>query len=497
MHEWVNRQNGAALLSVLVCSTLAWLLLGAPSSGINDADIFLVYARNFMNGHGFVYNVGSEHIEGFPSLLWMVICSFFVMMSRSVEVPLFLLNLLFGIITVYVCLKRCNQKPTFLVLLCAAPAWFAWCQLALVESGLWCLLLTLAILAVSERRIFQSTVLLPLLALTRPESMLWGWWLILVLFAGLGLDRGWRVGLRVVFRPLFTFGTFWAALLLFRGHAFGKLLPSSSPTHTTQGLQINLWSGVSDLLGYLFSNPVVLFVVVVFNWVCIREIIRKQGLSRQLAVGFCLLPGLGIPLLMEAESFRALRYYLPLWPLMCLVSAWVMPLLYNRMKRPLRRLAPVALLAAGWLIFALSPSLRHEFRMAHESREQGAVLTRMFEGHTPLPRVAASTVGGYKFAYSGDVYDLTGLTDNQMNPMALGDGQPDILIGSDSGGCDESVLKELQSGPLFKQHYIKGELWYNDEILTAYFSRQFIDGLQDGHYAFQQDLQYALSVEDG
>lgn len=384
MHEWINRQNGAALLSVLVCSTLAWLLLGAPSSGINDADIFLVYARNFINGHGFVYNVGGEPIEGFPSLLWMVICSFFLMVSRSVEVPLFLLNLLFGIITVYICLKRCNQKPTFLVLLCAAPAWFAWCQLTLVESGLWCLLLTLAILAVSERRIFQSTVLLPLLALTRPESMLWGWWLLVVLFAGLGMDRSWRVGLRLVFRPLFAYGTVWAALLLFRGHVFGKLLPNSSPTHPSPGLHINLWGGVRDLLGYFFSNPVVLLVILVFSWVCIRELVRKQGLSRQLAVGCCLLPGLGIPLLMEEESFRAFRLYLPIWPLLCLVSAWAMPLLYNRLNRPLRRLAPVALLAAGWLIFALSPNLRQEFSTARESREQGAVLARMFEGHAPF-----------------------------------------------------------------------------------------------------------------
>ena len=75
--------------------------------------------------------------------------------------------------------------------------------------------------------------------------------------------------------------------------------------------------------------------------------------------------------------------------------------------------------------------------------------------------------------------------------------QPDILIGSDSDGFEGAVLRELQSGPQFKQYYIKGELWYHNEILYAYFSRRFIEGLQDGHYAFQQDLQYALNMEDG
>ena len=512
MHGLINRQNGAALLSVFVCSTLAWVLLGAPSSGIDDADIFLVYARNFIEGHGLVYNVGSEQIEGFPSLLWMGICSFFLMMGGAVEVPLFLLNLLFGITTVYACLKRCNQKPAFLVLLCAAPAWFAWCQIALVESGLWCLLLTLAIFAVSEQRIVQSAVLLPLLALTRPESMLWGCWLILVLFMGIGLERGWRDGVRAVFRPVFTYGIVWAALLLFRGYSFGNLLPGNSNAKAAHGLQISIWRGVFDLLGYLFSNPVVLLVVLVFSWVCIREIVRKRGLSRPLAVGFCLLPGLGVPLLMEEEGFRAFRFYQPIWPLLCLVSAWAMPLLYNRLNRLSLRLIPVALLATGWLIFALSPNLRHEFRMAHESRDRGAVLARMFEGHTPLPSIAASAAGGCKYAYSGDVYDLSALTDMNMDHMDLEEGRakdqsplnrevshewhPDILIESDSKVSDGSELKGLESVPRFRQHYIKGELWHNDEIFVAYFSRRFIDGLQDGYYAFQQDLQYALGMED-
>ena len=53
--------------------------------------------------------------------------------------------------------------------------------------------------------------------------------------------------------------------------------------------------------------------------------------------------------------------------------------------------------------------------------------------------------------------------------------QPDILIGSDSDGFEGAVLRELQSGPQFKQYYIKGELWYHNEILYAYFSRRFIE----------------------
>ena len=499
MQKHVNRRSGAAILCVLVCSTLAWLLLGTPSSGINDADIVLVYAQNFLSGHGFAYNVGGEQVEGFPSLLWMLICSAFYIFSRAVERPLMLLNVMFGIITVYICLKRCNQKPTFLLLLCAAPAWFAWCQIAMVESGLWCLLLTATILAVSERNISQCTWLLPLLALTRPESMLWGCWLILVLFIGLGVDRSWRVGLRAVFRPLFAFGMTWTVLVLFRGLYFGSVLPDGS------GTPINIGSGILYFLGYLFSNPAALVVVPVFGWVCYREIIRKRWLSKALAVCICLLPGLVIPLMAGTDSFRAFRFYQPIWPLLCLVAAWVMPLLYERQKRLVRRLAPVALLLAGWMIFALPPNLKHEFDMARQSREQGSVLARMFEEHTALPSVGAMSAGACKYGYPGRVYDLKGLTiakreQNKNRPLlyhaVLDEWFPDILLRSESDAFGRYVFQELRSEPQFQKRYIKGELWYNDEILSAYFSRSFLNGLEDGHYAFSPDLQHALGMED-
>ncbi len=513
MRELVNRQTGAAVLSVLVCSTLAWLLLGAPTSGIDDADVFLVYARNFADGYGFVYNIGGEQVEGFSSLLWMLVCSAFFLVSRAVEVPLFLLNLLFGIITIYICLKRSDQKPTFLVLLCSAPAWFAWCQIALMESGLWCMLLTMATLAVSERRVNQCALLLPLLMLTRPESMLWGCWLILLLFLGFGLERGWRAGLRAVFRPAFTYGTVWAVLLLFRGHYFGYLLPNTYYAKVSHDLQLNIESGGGYLLGYLFSSPGVLLVLLVFAWVCVREVVRKRWLSRQLTVGLCLLPGLGIPLVVGGDRLGAFRFYQPIWPLLCLVAAWAMPLLYNRLNRLFRRLVPLALLAAGWLIFALTANLKHEFRMAREGREQGAVLARMFEGHVPPPTIAVITAGGHKYTYPGHVYDLMGLNATEMAHAVASKGgnknhtgfnsgvfyewYPDILIRGDSEEFDQWVFKGLQSEPLFKERYDKGELWYNDEQFSAYFSRRFIEGLEEGFYAFNPDLQYALTREDG
>ena len=148
-------------LTVLIGSGLAWYLLGCPGTGIDDADIFFVYGRNFAQGHGFVYNIGGERVEGFTSLLWTLICACLFRLTDHVEIPLYLINLLMGIATLWVCLRRVQNPAVFAVMLAAAPAWFAWCQISLMEAGLWCRLLTLAVLAVVDRRtaLFSLTIL--------------------------------------------------------------------------------------------------------------------------------------------------------------------------------------------------------------------------------------------------------------------------------------------------------------------------------------------------
>ena len=62
------------LLLVGVAAWAIWARFEYPRTGIDDANIFFVYAQNAANGHGFVYNVGGERVEGFSSLLWTLIC---------------------------------------------------------------------------------------------------------------------------------------------------------------------------------------------------------------------------------------------------------------------------------------------------------------------------------------------------------------------------------------------------------------------------------------
>ena len=67
--------------------------LPSPETGIDDANIF-VYARNVSAGNGFVFNQGGERVEGFTSLLWVLIASLATALNADPEGPLLILNVL-------------------------------------------------------------------------------------------------------------------------------------------------------------------------------------------------------------------------------------------------------------------------------------------------------------------------------------------------------------------------------------------------------------------
>jgi hypothetical protein len=56
--SWKRSVSIVGIIFVCFATYVTWRLLNRPTTGIDDADIFLVYARNFVHGHGLVYNVG-------------------------------------------------------------------------------------------------------------------------------------------------------------------------------------------------------------------------------------------------------------------------------------------------------------------------------------------------------------------------------------------------------------------------------------------------------
>jgi hypothetical protein len=484
-----------SLLAVLFGSVMVWCLLGYPSTGIDDADIFFVYARHVADGHGFVYNIGGEHVEGFTSMLWTLICAGFFQVFQRIEIPLYLLNLAMGAVTVWVCLRRVRQPMLFLLLLAAAPAWFAWCQITLMESGLWCMLLTLLVLAVVEKRPVMVALLLPLWVVTRPESMLWGAWLILMLSLRIAVAEGWRKGLKATVLPVVLFVGTLASLVGFRMSYFGYPVPNTYYAKVSPNILYDLQNGLAYLLGYLFSHPAVTLVLAIWLWVLIRGLrqCRKNPDSAATLIALCLLPGIGIPVLVGGDHFGGARFYQPIWPLLCLLVVNEWPGLLGRMKPMQARTALLALVLCGWVLFPFTARLRHEFHIAREGRETGAALTAMFRDLDEYPTVATITAGGSKLAYPGTVLDLMGLNATEMahapgprtgykNHTAFHRDifyawYPDILLCGQDAEFDARVLKGLPFDDRFRQLYLKVELHRNSRAVDAYYSHRFLERL--------------------
>ena len=99
----------------------------------DDAFISFRYAKNFVEGHGLVYNIG-EKVEGYTNFLWTLLLSLFMKIGLNVVVVSQVLGALFGLATIFL-LLRLNRwlypvenlfnylAPLFLVCCGAYAAW--------------------------------------------------------------------------------------------------------------------------------------------------------------------------------------------------------------------------------------------------------------------------------------------------------------------------------------------------------------------------------------
>jgi len=476
-----DRNTILSLLTVLLGTLVVWIMMGLPQTGIDDADIFFVYARNFAEGHGFVYNVGGERVEGFTSMLWTLVGSGWYSIFQSLELPLLMLNVLLGTVVVSACLERTENRNTYLLMLVGAPAWFVWCQVSLMESGLWCLLITLLGLAVVEKRNGAVAALIPFLVITRPEAMAWGIWVVLLTFVF--ADRGAR--LKSTFPILGSFLLSLGALIGFRLWYFGWPVPNTYFAKVTPDFWENIRNGLNYLLGYPMSSFSVIFVLTLFFLV---PVFRKQANPVSIKLACFILPGLGIPVLVGGDHFGSFRFYQPLWPLLCLIAAneWALSRQHLRLGK---NILPILALAS-WLFFPITGNIKHEFRIAKEGRANGAALTQLFQDMETWPTVGVITAGGNKLGYDGPMYDLMGLNSTEMahapgdaanfknhtgfNRAVFYDWQPDIVLCGDSEKFDVLVLNGLHNEARFLTLYEKCTLHRNGAEIKAWFRNDFL-----------------------
>jgi hypothetical protein len=507
-------------------------LLNRPTAGIDDADIFLVYARNFVHGHGLVYNIGGEHVEGFSSFLFFLVCAAAYACSSSPEALLFAANLIFAVLTALCILSTLaaitehlglSRKSYFLFVAAyllwigANPLYFAWNVVALMDAGLYSLIVTasFALLArillrgspPTPRQSLWLSALIALTVLVRPEGLLWAP-LQFAAFAWITLDLSAtrREALARLQLPLASLILTPAALILFRLAYFGYPFPNTYYAKVTSSLLRTIGDGkryfgfFTSLYGIIIYIPLAIDVL----WLAFTVIQRRPRTRLfafvSLAAGFAFIAFI-MPILEGGEHFASFRMYQAVWPILFLSLLLPALILSPRLSRQLGYFAILIVLIGltskcTWPRFAsnnranLTPlddrmSLELGFRLTHQERENGERLHTLLQNELPTTGVAAA--GGFAYGYNGTVYDLLGLNDIRMAhadrikdgpkdhqsfnrgvffqlspdalmPWTMPDGSAPNLLGrtlyfSDPNQWDNVILKNIFNDPLFKATY--------------------------------------------
>ncbi len=465
-----SRQLGATAAKFLLilalasaCAFYAYIRLDRPRVGVDDANIFMVYAQHVSQGQGFVYNVGGEHVEGFSSLLYVLILSVFHAVWDHPERVALLFNLLIvsAALTMVVAhldrvmdsaASRAGGRWPFLsppsLLLVAwtlsSPAYMSWTTLTLMDTGLWSSLLLVGSVILSRSGATSRggtkaafCLLTLVLVLARPEAMLWAPVMILVfgLLAFLR-TRSLRAALRSVVAPFVVFAVAVSALTLFRMTYFGFPLPNTYYAKVSPDAFYTLTSGLTYAYGFVSSSALVrlaVFAAAMCLVGLVHDVVTKERVYSAAdhywaTVTVLTAAGLLVPVLVGGDHFRWFRLYQPIWPLLilplyraCVVVIAKLPLGAAAVYPPwLRYLAAGAILlgfsldvAPCWYDFS-EPSIAHEFRIAKRGRHIGETLNDVL-GDGTLPTIGVITAGGVTCTYRGFVHDLMGL-----NSVAMG-----------------------------------------------------------------------------
>jgi hypothetical protein len=461
----------------LVCfgSGIVWLSY-RPYLGIDDAYIYFVYAKNLANGHGFVYNVGGERVEGFTSMLWVLICSLAYKLTALhfrqilMVINIFLVSFALFRLTDFVdrrFFKKTSWLPSFpslclLAILFIVKGYLDWTVLSLMETGLWSANLILFVVSLLELcydkpRRYDSLSFsagLFVLALTRPESLLLG-----IVFLAIRLLLYWyRQGsfapaLRASLLPAFTFAATFAGLIAFRLHYFGYPFPNTYYAKVSINSLDNAREGFIYFFKFLFVYPlywIPLLMLIVSLWTRLKRLpagwktfltFRDDELAQMVLVvisgiAFC------IPMMVGGDHFSLFRIYQPFAPIFLLMLFNVDFIRKNIFDWQIQKLPGMHIPRLAWLIVLLpvvylmnvpkyfvdaskvpyKVSLLNDFSFPYLYRQVSTELNGFFD-FSPKPSIGRIWAGAYAFAYDGPTIDLMGLNDTLMahaNPVKVG-----------------------------------------------------------------------------
>ena len=292
---------------VVFGSSVAWYTNYQSTWGIDDANIYMVYMKNVASGHGFVYNIGGERVEGFTSVLWTLIGALMYKIS-SAHFNVLLIG--FNVVAITYALFRLSQtidnylgvknrisalSLVPLMILSIMPGYFDWTIISLMETGIWsCELIVIAVLIldtswknVGKRNLLLFNLLTSLMLITRPESMVWVPLLLMLRsFKLISENQPLQTGITFFIKGTFIPITVVSGLILWRLWYFGYPFPNTFYAKVSSDTLENFHQGIKYIYKAFQYYPYLLPIVVgLVFW--IPELAMKD--SRKAVFAICVL----------------------------------------------------------------------------------------------------------------------------------------------------------------------------------------------------------------
>jgi hypothetical protein len=429
--------------------------------------------KNFALGHGFVYNVGGEKVEGFTSLIWCLIGALFYKITPT-HYPLLLIGLNIAVITyaLYRLLVLVNKHlgidakvsiPDIFILgsLFLIPGFYEWNIFALLETGLWTSLLTLAAIHLLELTSSKTSlvcnikfaVILALMVVTRPEAYAWGVALLAINFIYIlcyGSNKV-KESFQLLLPTLVFVGTM-GSLFAWRISYFGFPFPNTYYAKVSANLIDNVYQGIPYLIEFLFStNPLALAALLFAIYFLVKQlwfVVSSKSLptiNNLLMLFTCgiVLIAIILPVGTGGDPFALNRFYQPILPLLLLIvvlSTYHYLIDKNMLAKPII-LVPVFFVLsfmpltdlwhAGHLsrfsIFSKPTPmpLQYQFTIVDENRLLAEKLNLFFDKSDTYPTQGVLAAGAMAYSYKGNCIDLLGLNNVAMahaNKVKAADG---------------------------------------------------------------------------
>jgi arabinofuranosyltransferase len=448
-------------ISLVVTLVIYWYGYDKPTYGIDDANIYFVYMKHLAQGQGFVWNIGSERVEGFTSLLWTLIGALFYKIAGENFVwLLLLLGFLLTYITVcrvLLFVRRCNgtldkrltETDVILMALLLLPLGFLeWNVMNLMETGLWLFLivsLTLELcnsfLLQHQPNIARFCLLLAILIPTRPESIAYGLFFIVVFFIRQLTSENLKRAIITASLPALTYLVSLAILIGWRLSYFGYPFPNTYYAKVSASAKDNIVRGLVYLHTFFYEYPQAAFTVALdaaFAILLLRQwkhdgrntLLTPNDKAQAVLLSVIAL-GLGIPVLTGGDHFIFARFYQCILPL-TYASALNYTFWNNHIGhftvtgKPYRILVTAALCfciffiaKSTWYDFTtvekyVAQRVSPEFFHSRNGRTIAEKENETFAGCSRYPSVGILAAGGFAYIYKGYTVDLMGLNSTLM-----------------------------------------------------------------------------------